>query len=328
MSCNAPTQKNLSKAPTEPCSNSCPLFFKYEPSSQLNLVTDTSMGNYKINNRDLSKHPPVTYKSSKYNMQYIYIFKGPLHNYGDDNPKVQSEVIITHNIVSGNENSNKYLYICIPVIYGQESNTELDKLFTDINNAGPHDDEITTLNTNNFKIDKLIPEDDYLVYTGNNLVGKDNNNKCPIENTTYIVFNNLKNALSVAEKNLNKTFNGMKDANTKYQLGPTIDKNTILYKSQNVPDNGPSEDIYIDCRPVQTTDTKTDFVPVVTGLPAYLSGLSFDEILNSLFPYFLIIIGIVIMYIMYKFGYYMFGPKCPGSGCAPPGPPLKCPNTK
>lgn len=323
MSCNAPTQQSLSNPdpPPEQCQYTCDYSFKYPSSSQLQLTTSHTEGAYMINNLDPSKQPSVTFNSSKYNVSNFLILKGPLHNYGGN---VNAEVIITHNLVSGPDNSIKNLNVCIPVTFTtSESNTELDKLFNDIGDAeaGHQSTDIITLKTQNFKLDKLIPEYDYLVYTGNNLTTQEDAN-CPQQDTKYVVFNNLKTALSASNINVAKTgFKNFKNSNTLFLLG---NGKVPLYKSQFVPDSGPSEDIYIDCKPVQSSDTKTAFTPVVTGLPAYLSGLSLTDILNSMFPYLLIIIGALIMYIMYRFGYYMFGPRCPGSGCGEQLPPLKC----
>lgn len=328
MSCNAPTQQSLRNIDPEPeqCEYTCDYTFKYPSSSQLQLINEKENGFYSIV-LDTSPQPSVTFNSSQYSAQNIILLKGPLHNYGGN---VDAELIIVHSYHSGPDNTIKNLNVCIPITFTDtESNTELDKLFNDIGDAeSTQGSETPILKTQNFKLDKLIPETDYLIYTGNNLTTNDfASNVCPQQDTKYIVFNNLKTSLSSSKINVDKTdFGNFPSASKFFQLGPSNGKVT-LYKSQFVPDSGPSGDIYIDCKPVQTTDTKTAFTPVVTGIPAYLSGLSFNDILNSLFPYLLIIIGAAIMYIMYRFGYYMFGPRCPGAGCAPPGePPLKCTN--
>ena len=332
MTCNIPSQNlNDSTIPMNKCNNTCSISFTY-PQTTLLVTKDSDRGYIKFKVDD-EKSPSLTYSASKYSANFFNLYNGTVHTYGD--PSINGELIISHTADNvGPIVDKKNLYICIPVVIkdGQAGGV-LDRIMTDLSNAkggGEIPDEnhrgldfssgLRLSETQNFTVGKLIPESNYIVYVGPDIL----NSACSGQTTTrYVVFNNPKSAL---------TLSTTQASNTGFSELTFVPYDTINsppaggYQSSDfVPSqNIDGDDIYIDCKPVTTSDTQMEDIYVETGPPSILSGLSFGDILDKIAPYLFSIIGILIMWLIFKIGNHLYGPKCPGPSCSKPLPKPVC----
>ena len=338
MSCTAPAPQNLNGPNFKPgkCRYKCEYKFNY-PLTDLRVTSNNDLGffNFKV---DPEHSPAVEYGSAKYNAIGFHLYNKPIHNYGSKD--ITGEVVIIHKASSGTSTISN-LYVCIPVkTVDNTSGHVLDDLLSYISNSGsplPPDnpEECPVMDPNstscgllvqkrNFKLSKIVPEKEYVVYQGTDFV----NLNCTTPNTEYIVFKNINSALIISS-NQAKT-SGFTKLTKDHNL-PVVNKNAdFFFAGDFVPGTSMEDDIYIDCKPVETSSTKKKLTPVTTGPPAFLSSLSLGDIFKSAYKYIFVIIGVLLMIAMWKFGNYLYGPKCgPGKGkpnCPnPPSPPLECP---
>lgn len=334
MTCNIPHQNlNAADLKINRCDNTCSISFSY-PLTTLLVTKDNDRGYIKFK-VDAEKSPSLTYGSSKYAAGFFCLFNGLIHNYGEDS-RINAELIIAHYADSlGAPVSHQRLYICIPVIIqdGQGGGV-LDRIMSDLSNAKGAAGQIPNANAGglevsaglrlneiqNFSVGKLIPESKYIVYVGPNIL----NNVCSGQtNTRYVVFNNPEAALTLSTTQANST--GLTDL--KFTPFDTINSPPVggFQTSDFVPSqNSMGDDIYIDCKPVITSNTKTENRYITTGPPNVFQKISLGDVLGKIAPFMFSLIGILIMWIMYKIGNNLYGPKCPGPSCPKPLPKPVC----
>lgn len=346
MTCQVPSQ-NISDAILKPniCDNKCKLNYQYNNTSLLVTMSDIGYYNFKSDNENV---PSVEYNSTKYAATGFNLYYGPVHNYGNDN--VNAELIIMHikKDSRGDSNENN-LCICIPVvIHDGGAGGNLDKVLTALSNAmdgqdippypfanaseecknNPTNNSCgITINPANFNLGKLIPEQNYITYTGSDIM----NESCSsTNNTRYIIFNNSDptKMLTLSKTQASNTkFDQLSAPDGKPRHYDTSDKGPDdgFYSYPYIPGESMEDNIFIDCKPVVTTETKKKDTYVTIGTPAFLSKISFTQILGYVSDYIPTIIGVILMIILWKLGNYLYGPKCPGNNCEPPLEKLKCP---
>lgn len=343
MACQVPSQ-NLSDASLKPnvCDDKCKLNYNYNATSLL-VTQDTSVGYYNFRSEN-ENVPSVEYNSTKYAATGFNLYNGPVHNYGS-NSGVNAEVIIMHKIKDSLSASNEEnLCICIPIIIKDSgAGSPLDILVESLSNAMDGKNSLPDyifgskcsnnvkdetdqscgvhISTANFKLGDLIPEENYIVYVGSDIMNQSCSSRT---NTRYVVFNKATNpmVLSKTQATNSKLVNLPTEHYDQSEKGP----DGGFYVFPFVPgENADGDDIYIDCKPVETTDTKKKETLITIGPPAFLSGISFTKILNFLSDYIPTIIGVILMIMLWKIGNYLYGPKCPGSNCEPPLEKLRCP---
>ena len=250
---------------------------------------------------------------------FLILFNGLIHNYGEDS-RINAELIISHQADNlGAPVSNKNLYICIPVIIQDgEGGGVLDRIMTDLSNA-KGGGEIPNINASgletsaglrlsemqNFNIGKLIPESNYIVYVGPDIL----NTMCTGQTTTrYVVFNKPDSALTLSTTQASKT--GLSDLT--FKPFDTVNSPPVggFQTSDFTPSKNISgDDIYIDCKPVQTSNTKTEDKYISTGPPNIFEKISLGDILGKIAPFMFSIIGILIMWIIWKIGNIYMDPS-------------------
>lgn len=324
MSCTAPAPQNVNASNFKPgkCSYKCEYKFTYGTINDITVTSDDKNGFFKFQlNKEVN--PSVEYNSTKYTATEFQLYHTPIHNYGSDD--IKAELIIIHTATSGNADVPQNLYVCIPVqIIDNTAGEVLDNLLSEIGNNAPLPDNDTPLiiNPQNLKLSKFIPEKEYVVYLGTDFTSQ----SCKTPNTEYIIFKDTKSALIISTAQATRS--GFLNLPTEHNT-PPVDKNPSFYASDFVPGTSLEDDIYIDCKPVETTSTKKELTSLTTGPPAFLSGFSIGDIFKTLYPYIFVLIGALLMFGMWKLGWYLFGPKCPGAHCASNEsalhPKLKCP---
>lgn len=343
MTCLVPSQ-NISDAILKPnvCDNKCSLNYNYNNTNL--LVTQDKVTGYYNFKSDIEKAPSVEYNSTKYAATGFNLYNGPVHNYG--NPSINAEIIIMHKKSGSHNDSNEEnLCICIPVVISDGGGSILDMVMTALSNAmdgkqipqypftsdvcekNPTDNSCgITINPENFNLGNLIPEQNYIVYAGSDIM----NDSCSsTNNTRYIIFNNsnpTKMLTLSTTQSSNTNFDKFSKSTTKQHYN-TSDKGPDggFQQYPYNPGETMEDNIFIDCKPVVTSETKEKNTYVTIGTPAFLSKISFTQILGYVSDYIPTVVGVILMIILWKLGNYLYGPKCPGNNCEPPLEKLKCP---
>lgn len=298
--CRGPNKKAIGSNTPNMCKFKCNVSFSYPLTS---IIARKKKKYIEIKPSDLSAKPNVTFNNIKYTSTNILLFNTPIHKYLDGGSIVAELVIVHHK-----ENSiNEKLYICMPiraVENNQFNNGVLSRVIKDVKN---NDNSATQIDLSNFKFSNFIPKTTYYNYKGSTIPLYDEivcSNKCE-----YIVFSaeNSNIFITTDEQEMLADMVG--------GHGIVGGSTSEIFLSENPPGLIDGDDIYIDCKPVGSDKPK--FVAVTDIGVGILSKLSLSSILNAISPYILIIVGILIMVLIWKFIGYLYSPKCVGDMCTP-----------
>ena len=228
---------------------------------------------------------PVNYNDEKYNVQEIRIYQPSLHQY--KNTKADGEIFIIHN------GPGKNLIVSVPFIVGGKTDKGSSQLSSMINEAAmriPNSNESVTITQGDFSLSNFIPNrKGYFSYTGT----------LPYEpcNGTYnyIVYN-IDDALNIPQDKLE-------------QLKKIIDltecktnENDIFYNKNGANSKNSSDDIYIDCQPVDSDGNILVDMNATDDNSVPHESIDFDK----LKPYLYVLLGLLIGYIIVYIGKYIF----------------------
>lgn len=280
MSCpnsTAPIDISMSKI-TGKCDLKCSYTYHYNNSSCI----ATNRDDYISVAYDKST-TQVLYNAIPYFVQEIRIYTPSLHSFNGN--KYDAEIIISH---YSNTNAN-YLLVCIPI----QSNNSATKsasffqtLVDTVASSAPNDGDVTTVNTT-FTLDDIVLKKPFFSYSATEPYQPCN------ANVDYIVY---QDAIDMTPDTLTKLQTIIKSNPYDIKTGPN------LFYNEKGPNQGASgsDNIYIDCQPVGSSEDTTEVV---------ISGGDVDimSIFNA--PYVKIILGallfILLLYIV-KNGLHIF----------------------
>ena len=244
MSCptaTAPIDISLSKI-TGKCDLKCSYSFNYSNSSCL----ATNRGNYISISYDKSSSPPVLYNTLQFDVKEIRLYIPSLHSYNDS--KQDGELIIVHTSNTG----AMPLLVCIPIKRNNTSSTSasfLNNIINTVASSAPAEDEATNVNIPNFNLNLLVPKKPFFSYSATEPY-----QPCS-ENVNYIVFGV---SLDITSDALTKLQSIIKSNPYDIKSGPNLFYNDKGSSSKG--SNFNSQDIYIDCQPVGSSDETTQIV--------------------------------------------------------------------
>lgn len=226
------------------CDGKCSLTYKYEDSS----CVATNKGNYLLLSYDASKTPPVIYNYANYNVKEIRLYFPSLHKYNGTN--TDGEMVIVHN----SNTSSKGLLICVPIQF-INSDAQIDSpkrmqimnvlnaISKNVIKNAPVFGEKTTvpLDTNvNFNLSDFVPKKPFFSYSSNE----------PFEpcggTYDFVVFHPTEWFLIMEDNKELKQILKPHDIDV-------VDEGVKLFYNPKGPVES-SEQIYIDCQPVSTSD--------------------------------------------------------------------------
>jgi carbonic anhydrase len=239
----SPTNIDINKISGK-CDGKCSLTYKYEDSS----CVVTNKGQYLLISYDASKTTPVIYNYANYNVKEIRLYFPSLHKYNGIN--ADGEMIIVHN----SNTSSKGLLICVPIKFvNSDANIDspkrmqtfniLNSISKNVIRNAPNYGEKTTVpfgSNQIFNLNDFVPKKPFFSYSSNE----------PFEPCggvyDFVVFN------------INEWFVTMNDnKELKQILKPhdidVVDEDVKLFYNPKGPIAN-SEQIYIDCQPVSTSD--------------------------------------------------------------------------
>lgn len=228
------------------CDGKCSLTYKYEDSSCI----VTNKGQYISISYDTSKTPPVIYNYANYNVKEIRLYFPSLHKYNGNN--ADGECIIVHT----SNTSSKGLFICVPIkSISKDASIDSPKRIQTMNllntisenivKKAPNYGEKTTvpLGSNlNFNLNDFVPKKPFFSYSSNE----------PFDSCTgnydFVVFNINEWFVSMSEKSYKELNKVLKS----HDIDVVEEDVKLFYNPKGPVVN--SEQIYIDCQPVSTSD--------------------------------------------------------------------------
>lgn len=221
---------NITDNPPPPkCYEKCLYSFKYTTSSYC-TVTNMNKQYFKLGYDIQTTSSPVTFNNVEYNVKYICIYFPSLHNF--NNSLVSGEIIIYHLGVNGSN-----LNVCIPL--NTTSGTPcllLNNILNEINSRQIIDNNTHDLSlVEDYNINSFVKYSPYFYYFDNTT----NNN------INYIVYG-LNNGILITPELLTYMKLLIK---TPF---PTLKTISNLNYNEKGPSKNGSDDIYIDCQPVDS----------------------------------------------------------------------------
>ncbi len=258
------------------CDLKCDYKFSYTSSS----CVATNRGNYIALSYDNQTNSPVLYNSTAYNVQELRLYMPSLHSYSGS--KTDAELIVVHNSSSG----SKPLLVCIPVKTSNSNSISASifkSVIQSVSSAAPSDGESTEVNLNNYNLNNIIPKKPYFSYTASEPYQ-------PCQTIVdYVVFDPYTASLDIGADSLATLQKVIKPNSYDVKTGGKL----FFNKKGAVLGTGSTDDIYIDCQPVGSSDEEE---LVVSGSDSYYSTMSADDILKS--PYFQLIIGAIVFFLI------------------------------
>jgi len=252
------------------CSLKCQYFYDYQNSS-----TTATNGGFSINlTYDKSNVQPVIYNTNKYDVDTIAIYSPSLHFF--DDRAVNAELIITHKPVS----SGPAFYIGIPIVASTDTNSAsslLKQIIMAVSAGAPAQGESTNINISNFNLNTFIRDKTpFYSYTQ--------------DSSNWIVFGK-ENSINISQDILNRLGQIIKPKpGLMFPSGPEIFYNsTGAIKGFNS-----SDQIYIDCQPVTSSDEKIDVENIK-------SPITFDLMNNPTAIFIFQIVISCILFIIFLF---------------------------
>jgi carbonic anhydrase len=278
MACNAPI--NIIRKTADKCSLKCLLWYKYGNSScTVKNAKDQLVITY-------DGASDVMFNSINYNPTEIRIFKPSIHKF--DGTYADGEMVIVH---SG---SNGGLVICIPInTTAGIPATAGTNVIHDIIASSPAQDQTTTLNIADFNLGNIIPKSGYYSYTGTLPYGECN----PDSQYNFVVF--PLNSFSVSQSTIDSLGELIHDSYI-----PVYD-GTCYWNETGTKSNGFSGEgqIYIDCQPVG--EEGEIIYKEQSGPRLNLNSGTYKQVLDWIYAFLYILIGIFLMYIGAKLMIWM-----------------------
>ena len=218
----------LSKV-TGKCDEKCMFKYKYNTSPTCIVTNNTT--NFSLS-YDKSSTSPVTFNNNDYQVESIYLYFHSVHYFNGSYS--EGEIIITHKSISGGE----YLMVCLPLSTknGFPSNL-LNNILNKIIYIQNGDSETIKLDVD-YNLNDIVKYDSYYYYSD--------------DNNYNIICYGLPNAIYVPENLINNIKGGSSSIANPLttEIYPMV--NSLFYNSKG-PTKYNSDEIYIDCNPVNSS---------------------------------------------------------------------------
>jgi carbonic anhydrase len=273
MTCNVPL--NIVRQQTDRCNLKCKLWYNYGNSSCL-----VSKKKDKIS-ITYDGQSDVMFNSVPYKPTEIRIFKPSIHSY--DGEFAEGELIIVHT------GGQRGLAICIPITASETmKSSKGSTILQEIIKNTPNNSAALNINISDFNANHLIPKASYFSYVGG-LIGGDATtgftcSNSPGSEVQYVVFHKSHGSITLNNRTLDTLGTIIQDSFIPFYEGKSF------FNEKGTTENGFSGDgqIYIDCQP---TDEDSELI-----YETPINKKDYDWI----WPYFLIILGILIAFLGYR----------------------------
>jgi carbonic anhydrase len=264
------------------CNLKCDFTFNYSNSG----CVATNSGSGISLSYDKTNNPPVTYNGNKYQVNSIVLL--PSSTYLYNNSRADAELTIMH---VGSDSGNK-LNVVIPIVNSPstgQASAILSNIINILASQAPNSGQKTTVNLSNYSLNNIIPKQPFYSFS-------------PAQTANIIVYG-LESAIALDVGSLSKLKSLFPNAAPPTSSSPN---GHSLYYNPNGPSNssdgsGPSNDIYIDCQPI---DESEETVNIGANKLGGLSNSNFDfnEWIMSIFESVIfqsLMLAIVLLIVLY-----------------------------
>jgi carbonic anhydrase len=279
MSClnsTAPIDISSGKVAGE-CVEKCAFTYKYPTSS---TCSGTNRGTYISLLYDKSSNPPVTYNTVGYDVSEVRIYSPSLHTY--NSKQVAAEIIIIHNSTMG----GKPLLVSIPIIKmnsATDSANLLDKMITSVAKGCPSEGDCSNINIDSHSLNTFVKPGAFYSYSGTTPYQ-------PCSQDVEFVVYGINAAANIMDNTL-KTLNSIVKASG---IKTVTTNKSGLYMNPKGSNQASSDEIYIDCQPVNTSEETIE----ISKKKSEPTPINFDSIVKN--PVFIAIMGsLVFLAILY-----------------------------
>ena len=271
----------------------CKLINKLDENVEISLSKENNKYSITFND-NLSGF--IKFNGIKYTLWNIFITKGTSHYY---NNKSYQTVELSLELFS--ETFQKLLII-IPfkkstTTSSDKTSQNFEKIFNEINKKFKNDTSTNFTSENNMKLNEILPDKQFFFY---NVKDKINKNELNIityspEDSFKIEESYILNLLSDLECN---------ELNNVY-LKNNLDQIVLPIFYSNTPplkDDVDGDDIYIDCKPVETQEPNKEYTTYFSDMINSVSGGNIKDIIIKILSYLLkmlfaaIVIGLIIYF--------------------------------
>ncbi|MBI96924.1 hypothetical protein CL656_07265 [bacterium] len=274
----APT--NIDTQNTNECKvEKCVLVNKLSEQNEINIKREEKRIVLNLPNNTETSY--LKFGGKKFTILEIEIVKDSSHYY-DNKPYNSLELILKF---QGYENNNSLLIMTIPFRKTGNSGSNLSSInFTKIlseMNSQFTDQTLTEFTSiNNLNLSQAIPDTRYFTY--NSIINND-------QNIIMIVFT-PENGIEIRESLIYAIQNYIScDTKEIYLKNEDNKLNVPIYYSKNPPlkTDIEGDDIYIDCKPVETQDPEKEYETVLTKVLNSVPDGKMDELISKIVEYIL-----------------------------------------
>jgi len=213
------------------CNLKCSYSFQYSNSSCVAKNTgDKILLSYDENNI-----PPVTYNGNKYKVSNVSIFAGSYFLFNGKNSA--GLVMIQHIPIIG----GPPMIVIIPIISGNSSmpsSNILTKIINETANLAPKTGNKSVINVDNYNLNNIVPKKPFYSFTSD-------------DGRSDIIAYGTEHAITIDADTITKLNTIIKAISFTY---PAADVGELFYNSNGPASNATSDDIYIDCQPVNMSE--------------------------------------------------------------------------
>jgi len=298
MSCiTAPLDIVVNKQTEKLCKLKCSYQFTYQTTS----LQIQNVGSFLVMNTDETATPPVIYNDNPYTIVACALLTPSMHTFAGKN--ADAELIIMHQKV----NSQKYLFVCVPIKSSStstdDSATYFDLIMAEVAQTAPASGQNTIFVNNTFSLKSMVPMAPYYSYTGShpfftgdicpNILDNETSYE-PFMNMDYIVFH-IDDAITMSPQAL-RILKQVIPTKFPFVTVPESQNPKGLFFNPNGPVPAVKGEIYIDCRP-----TGADGEILVTARQdsgGFLNNATLKKIWN--YTFMKIIIGALVMLLIWR----------------------------
>lgn len=266
------------------CNLKCSYSFQYSNSSCVAKNTGSSINlSY-----DESNVAPVTYNGNKYKVSNVSISAGS--NFLFNGKKPAGLVKIEHTpIVAGPQ-----INVIIPIVYGNSympSSNILTKIISDAAKQVPKNGNKSVISVDNYNLNNIVPKKPFYSFSQD-------------DRLDYIAYG-IEHAITIDAATMAK-LNGIVTAIS--FIFSTSDVGELFYNSKGPASNATSDDIYIDCQPVNVSEETIQMSTENKLSESYKLNSNYDAestfiniYNNPWFQLFLLILAVVLFYYLIQY---------------------------
>jgi|FLOH01.1.fsa_nt_gi hypothetical protein len=266
------------------CNLKCSYSFQYSNSS---CVATNTRDKIRLS-YDESNVPPVTYNGNKYKVSNVSISAGS--NFLFNGKKSAGLVKIEHTpIVAGPQ-----MNVIIPFVSGNSfmpSSNILTKIIIDAAKQVPENGNKSTIIVDNYNLNNIVPKKPFYSFSQG-------------DRTDYIAFG-IEQSITIDADTITKLNNIIKPISV--TLSAT-DVGELFYNSKGPASNATSDDIYIDCQPVNVSEETIQMSTENKLSESYKLNSNYDAkstfikiYNNQWFQLFLLILAVVLFYYLIQY---------------------------